>query len=61
MTDIKEGTSLELKIEFVGKKGDGVVKKDDFVIFVPNTKKDETYKVKITKVLNKVAFAEVEK
>jgi len=61
MVEIKEGESLEVKIEFAGKKGDGIVKKDDFVIFVPNTKEGDSVKVKINKILNKVAFAEIEK
>jgi len=35
---VKVGDELEVTIEAVGEKGDGVAKKDGFVLFVPNTK-----------------------
>ena len=56
---VRVGDELEVTIEAVGAKGDGIAKKNGFVIFVPNTKKDEKVRVKITKVLRKVSFAEV--
>lgn len=56
---VNVGDELELKIEAVGEKGDGIAKIKGFVIFVPNTKKDETVKVRINKVLRKVGFGEV--
>lgn len=56
---IKEGDELEVTIEAVGEKGDGLAKKDGFVVFVPNTKPGDKVKVKITRVLRKVGFAEV--
>ena len=61
MTEIKQGDLLDIKIEFVGKKGDGVAKMDDYVIFVPTGTEGDSLNVKITKVLDKVAFAEVVK
>ncbi len=56
---VKAGEEINVKIEAVGEKGDGIAKVKGFVIFVPNTKQGEEVKVKVTKVLKKVAFGEV--
>jgi len=55
---VKEGDELEVKIEAVGEKGDGIAKVDGFVLFIPKTKEGEVVKVRITKVLKNVGFAE---
>ena len=56
---VKVGDELEVKIEAVGEKGDGVAKKDGFVLFVPGTKQGESVRIKVTRVLKSVGFAEV--
>src|SRR3989338_2189496 len=56
---VKVGEELTVKIEAVGEKGDGIAKKDGFVLFVPGTKKDDEVKIRVTRVLQKVGFAEV--
>ncbi len=56
---VNVGDELDLKIEAVGEKGDGVAKKDGFVLFIPNVKEGDYVRVKVTKVLRKVGFAEV--
>ncbi len=56
---VKVGEELDVKIEAVGEKGDGIAKVKGFVIFIPNAKQGDEVKVRITKVLRKVAFAEV--
>ncbi len=56
---VKIGDELDVKIEAVGEKGDGIAKKDGFVLFVPNTQQGQQVKIKVTKVLRKVGFAEV--
>ncbi|MEK6835014.1 MAG: TRAM domain-containing protein [Nanoarchaeota archaeon] len=56
---VKVGDEIDLKIEAVGEKGDGIAKIKGFVIFVPNAKQGEEVKVRITKVLRKVGFGEV--
>jgi len=56
---VKVGDEMDVKIEAVGEKGDGIAKKDGFVLFVPNTKAGDEVKIRITKVLRKVGFAEV--
>ncbi len=55
---VNEGEELDVNIEAVGEKGDGIAKKDGFVIFVPNTQQGQNVKIKVTKVLRKVAFGE---
>lgn len=56
---VKEGQVVDLQIEAVGEKGDGIGKIEGFVVIVPNTKVGETYCVKITKVRQKVSFGEI--
>ena len=56
---VKEGEELNVVIESVAEKGDGVAKKQGFVIFVPGTKVGDKAKIRIKKVAKKVAFAEV--
>jgi predicted RNA-binding protein with TRAM domain len=50
---------IQVTIESTGAKGDGIAKVDGFVIVVPGGKEGETVKVKITRVLRKMAFAEL--
>ncbi len=56
---VKVGDELDVKIEAVGEKGDGIAKKDGFVLFVPATKQGDEVRIKVTRVLQKVGFAEV--
>ncbi|MBI3035191.1 TRAM domain-containing protein [Candidatus Woesearchaeota archaeon] len=56
---VKVGDELNVKIEAVGEKGDGIAKKDGFVLFVPNTKQGDEVRIRVTRVLQKVGFAEV--
>ena len=56
---VKVGDEIDVKIEAVGEKGDGIAKQEGFVLFVPNTKEGQEVKIRITKVLRKVGFAEV--
>jgi len=56
---VKEGEEYDVKIEAIGDKGDGIAKKDGFVLVVPGTQLNDTVRVKVTKVLRKVGFAEV--
>lgn len=56
---VRVGEEVDVKIEAVGEKGDGIAKIKGFVIFVPNVKQGEEVKIKITKVLRKVGFGEV--
>ncbi len=55
---VSEGEEFDITIEAVGEKGDGIAKKDGFVLFVPNTRAGERKRIRVTKVLAKVGFAE---
>ena len=59
MAPIKVGDELDVEIESVGEKGDGIAKVEGFVIFVPGTQKGDKVKIKITKVFRKMGFGEV--
>ena len=56
---VKVGEELDVTIEAVGEKGDGIAKKNGFVLFVPGVKEGQQVRIRITKVLRKVGFAEV--
>jgi len=55
---VSVGEELDVKIEAVGEKGDGIAKKNGFVLFVPNVKEGDEVRIRVTKVLRKVGFAE---
>ena len=55
---VREGDEVDVYVEAVGEKGDGICKVKGFVIFVPGVKEGENIKVRITKVLRKVGFGE---
>ncbi|MBN1644733.1 TRAM domain-containing protein [Candidatus Woesearchaeota archaeon] len=56
---VSVGEELDVTIEAVGEKGDGIAKKDGFILFVPGVKQGDKVRIKVTKVLKKVGFAEV--
>jgi predicted RNA-binding protein with TRAM domain len=56
---VEVGDELDVTIEAVGEKGDGIARKDGFILFIPNTREGEQVHIKVTKVLRKVGFAEV--
>ncbi|HJU58669.1 MAG TPA: TRAM domain-containing protein [Nitrososphaeraceae archaeon] len=59
---VKVGEQYDVTIEAISNRGDsGVAKIEGFVIFVPETKVNEKVKVKITKVGNGYATAELVK
>lgn len=56
---VEIGDEIEVTIESTGAKGDGIAKVDNFVVIIPGAKEGEKVKVRITRVLKKMAFAEV--
>ena len=56
---VKVGEEIDVKIEAVGEKGDGIAKKKGFVLFVPGVSQGDEVRIRITKVLRNVGFAEV--
>src|SRR3989344_5184199 len=55
---VNVGDEVDVKIEALGGKGDGIAKIRGFVLFVPGVKEGESCKVRVTKVLRSVGFAE---
>ncbi len=53
---VQEGEVYDLFIEDMGKKGDGVAKKEGMVIFIPGTVKGSRVKARIEKVSGNIAF-----
>jgi predicted RNA-binding protein with TRAM domain len=56
---VKEGDIVTVDIISIGAKGDGIAKVNEFVIIVPEGQEGDRLKVKVTRVLRKVAFAEI--
>ena len=56
---IEVGDVLNVAIEATASKGDGIAKKDGFVIFVKGAKKGDTVNVKIVEVKPRFALAEI--
>jgi predicted RNA-binding protein with TRAM domain len=56
---VKVGDEVEVKVEAVASKGDGIAKKDGFVIFVKGAKEGETIKIRITDVKARFAIGEI--
>ncbi len=55
---VKIGQEVEVTVEDVSKRGDGVAKIEGYIIFVPNTKPGETVKVRISQIRPGYAVAE---
>jgi len=58
---VEEGKVYDVKIEDMGREGDGLARIENFVVFVAGTKVGDQVKVRITKVLRRMAIAEVVK
>src|SRR3989338_8848698 len=56
---VREGDEFEATIEALGEKGDGIARKDWFVVFVPGVQQGDKVRIRVTKVLKKVGFGEV--
>jgi predicted RNA-binding protein with TRAM domain len=56
---VSEGDIVELEIEDLGSKGDGIARVEGFVVFVPGGEVDQDYEVEITSVGRKFAFGEI--
>ncbi|MCX6651110.1 MAG: translation initiation factor IF-2 subunit beta [Methanomassiliicoccales archaeon] len=56
---LREGNVYEMMIEDVGKKGDGVARMFDYIIYIPGTAKGSRVKVKVAKITGKVAYGNV--
>lgn len=58
-TPVNVGEEHDVKIEDMGRSGDGIAKIDGYILFVPNTKKGDEVKIKITETKRNLGFAEL--
>ena len=55
---VKEGNTYKVKVESIGREGDGIAKIEGFVVFIPGAQVGEELDIKINKVTRRVAFGE---
>src|SRR5436309_10255072 len=58
---VEEGQEVDVTVDSVGRRGDGIARFNNFVIFVPGTNAGDKVKVRITSVRNNFATGEVVK
>ncbi|MGZ8884831.1 MAG: TRAM domain-containing protein [Halobacteriota archaeon] len=56
---VNVGTQYDVKIEDTAKQGDGIARISGLVVFVPNTKINDSVKVEIKEIKRNCAVAEV--
>ncbi len=56
---VNEGEEYDVKIEDMGRDGDGIAKVEGFIVFVNGAKKGDEVKIRINSVRRNFAFAEV--
>lgn len=56
---INEGDEYDVKIEDLGRDGDGIARVEGFVVFVSGAKVGDEVKIKITTTRRNFAFAEI--
>jgi len=56
---VELNNEYEADIQEISQRGDGIAKIEGFVVFIPNTKRGEHVKFKITRVGNRFAMGEL--
>ncbi len=56
---INEGEEYDVKIEDMGRDGDGIAKIEGFIVFVSGAKKGDEVKIRINSTRRNFAFAEI--
>ncbi len=56
---VKEGEEYDVTISEISRRGDGITRIKNFVVFVPRTKKGDKVKIKIKELRGRAAVAEV--
>jgi len=56
---VKAGDEIEVEIEAVASKGDGIAKKDGFVIFIKGAAQGQKVKIRVTEVKERFAVGEI--
>ena len=56
---LNEGEEYDVKIEDMGRDGDGIAKIEGFIVFVSGAKKGDEVKIRINSTRRNFAFAEI--
>lgn len=56
---VKVGEKRSVKIESKGEKGDGVVKINGYIVFIPEAEPEKKYDIEITKTFPRFGFAKI--
>lgn len=56
---VLHGRTEALEIEAIGEKGDGIAKKNGYVIMIPRTQIGKKYLIRITRIFKNYAIGEV--
>jgi translation initiation factor 2 subunit 2 len=56
---VEEGKIYDVYIEDVGKKGDGVARRENYIIYIPGAMKGQSVKVRVEKVVGTVCFGKL--
>lgn len=56
---LKEGEIYDVVITSVGRRGDGIAKKDKYTVYVQGTKKGDSVKIKVRRISGSLAFADL--
>lgn len=56
---VNEGEEYDVKIEDMGRDGDGIAKIEGFIVFVSGAKKGDEVKIRINSTRRNFAFAEI--
>lgn len=57
-TQLEEGAILNVKIESISRRGDGVVKMGKYTMYVANAKPGQTVRIKIVRIAGSIVFTE---
>ncbi|MDT8356896.1 MAG: translation initiation factor IF-2 subunit beta [Methanomicrobiaceae archaeon] len=55
---LEEGAEIDVKIEFLSKRGDGVVKIGKYTLYVPNVRPGDEVRVRINRIAGTIGFTE---
>ncbi len=58
---VEEGQEVDVTVESVGRRGDGIARINNFVVFIPGTNEGDKVKVRITSIRGSFATGEVVK
>ena len=57
-TELAEGQELDVEVQSVSKRGDGVVRMGRYIMYVPRGKPGQKVKIRITRISGSIVFTE---